>query len=173
VVGARHRQRKQLPSSVSCSSSSFCVAVDESGNALTWDGTSWSTLAIDPHTTLYESRAAPRASASRDLSGNDLTWTHSWSAPVDIDAAGNGLNSVSCSSSSFCVAVDNSGNAVTYTSTTSSLAITTTSLPNGYLASRTRFRSQLRRHVAYTWSIINAASTGLSLDPVHTRQRPE
>ena len=37
------------PTSISCVSSSFCIGVDDAGNALNWNGTSWSiSAAIDP-----------------------------------------------------------------------------------------------------------------------------
>ena len=43
-----------------------------------------------------------------------MTWTgSSWSQPTTIDP-GNHLSSVSCSSASSCVAVDNEGNEVTW-----------------------------------------------------------
>jgi hypothetical protein len=49
-----------------------------------------------------------------DQQGNALTWNGStWSAPLDIDP-GFSLTSVSCTSSTFCVAVDDDGNAPTY-----------------------------------------------------------
>ena len=39
-----------------------------------------------------------------------------WSSPLQIDAQGGGINSISCVSSTFCVAVDNSGNWLEYQS---------------------------------------------------------
>jgi hypothetical protein len=107
--------------SVSCATASFCVAVDYSGNALTWDGSSWSSpQSIDPNG-LY-SVSCPSASfcAAVDGSGNALTWDgSSWSSPQSIDpynpnTAQGILESVSCPSASFCVAVDNSGYALTW-----------------------------------------------------------
>ncbi len=61
--------------SVSCPTTSFCVAVDGEGNALIYDGSSWSTNEIDPGTSVY---------------------------------------SVDCPSTAFCAAVDQEGNAITY-----------------------------------------------------------
>jgi hypothetical protein len=105
--------------SVSCTSSSFCVAVDGNGNALTWDGTSWSApVNIDPSTVLDSvSCSSTGFCVAVDSSGNALTWDGaSWSAPVNIDGSPY-LTSVSCTSSSFCAAVDIRGNALTWDGT--------------------------------------------------------
>jgi hypothetical protein len=91
------------------------MAVDYDGNALTWNGSSWSApVLIDPIGYLA-SVSCPSSSfcVAVDWDGNALTWNgSSWSAPVSIDPNGGGFNSVSCASSSFCVAVDSYGNAV-------------------------------------------------------------
>ena len=103
-------------SSVSCTSSSFCVAVDASGNALIWDGIAWSApVNIDGSNDLASvSCSSSSFCVAVDHSDNALTWDGtSWSAPLAIDA---GLYSVSCSSSSFCVAV-NAGSEVTWDGT--------------------------------------------------------
>ena len=48
VVTRQHRQSGELDS-VSCPTASFCAAVDESGYALTYDGSSWSKpVSIEP-----------------------------------------------------------------------------------------------------------------------------
>ena len=47
--GANDIDPNQGLSSVSCRSSSFCVAVDGAGNALTYNGSSWSSASIDPN----------------------------------------------------------------------------------------------------------------------------
>ncbi len=82
--------------SVSCPSASFCAAGDQHGNALTYNGSSWTTPALidvyishDPHVT---------------FTGPPPTM-------------GSSLTSVSCPSAAFCVAVDISGDALTYDGT--------------------------------------------------------
>ncbi len=102
--------------SVSCPTASFCVAVDDAGNALTYDGSSWSSPeAIDASSSL-SSVSCPTASfcAAVDQVGRALTYNgSSWSPPNSIDT-GNTPTSVSCPTASFCVAVDWKGNAFTY-----------------------------------------------------------
>jgi hypothetical protein len=81
--------------SVSCPSSSFCVAVDYSGNALTFNGSSWSAPAsIDPAGLL--SVSCTTASFCVAVGDNALTFNgSSWSAPASIDGV-NSLVAVSC-----------------------------------------------------------------------------
>jgi hypothetical protein len=105
--------------SVSCPSSSFCMAVDESGNnALRWNGTGWSTpVSIDGSGTGVEitSVSCPSRSfcAAVDTRGRVMTWNGaSWSGPRAVDPDGAGLTAVSCPSAVFCLAVDGDGNAL-------------------------------------------------------------
>jgi hypothetical protein len=104
--------------SVSCASASFCAAVDDQGNAFTYNGSSWSVDAyIDAPNYFVSVSCASDTSfcAAVDTVGNALTYNGtSWSAPSDIDGS-NALTSVSCGSASFCVAVDGEGNAFTFT----------------------------------------------------------
>jgi hypothetical protein len=90
--------------------------VDNVGNALTWNGTSWSQpVSIDPNTGSLPSVSCPSATFCVAVDDFDaFTWNGtSWSQPVSIDLGGNAyLNSVSCASATFCVAVDESGDAV-------------------------------------------------------------
>jgi hypothetical protein len=109
--------------SVSCPSPSFCVAVDEKGDALTYNGHSWSApvhvaSAAQPTELEAVSCASPSFCAAvgqtNDERGDGLTYNgRSWSAPTTIDPD-SGLHSVSCPSTSFCVAVDGLGNALSY-----------------------------------------------------------
>jgi hypothetical protein len=105
-------------SSVSCPTTTFCAAVDSSGNALTFNGATW-TKPTRLDTTGYAGNltavsCAPSSfCAAVDNSGNVETYNGtSWSTPVNVDI--NGLTSVSCPSASFCVAVDGVGKALTY-----------------------------------------------------------
>ncbi|WP_170226660.1 cutinase family protein [Rudaeicoccus suwonensis] len=107
------------PNSVSCPTSSFCVAVDAYGNALTFNGSAWSQPAtVDSHSLLSVSCPTSSFCVAVDNDGNVLTYNGSaWSGASSADSD-SGLNSVSCASSSFCVAMDGNGNAITYNGTT-------------------------------------------------------
>jgi len=106
--------------SVSCSSPSFCAAVDNGSNAFTFNGTSWSpATAIDPGNQL-STVSCPSASfcAAVDYGPNVVTFDGtSWSKPSAIDP-GSYLQAVSCASASFCVAIDRKGNAFTFNGST-------------------------------------------------------
>jgi hypothetical protein len=105
--------------SVSCASSSFCVAVDRNGNAFVFSGNSWSSAeSIDSQQDLTSlSCSSSSFCVAVDLGGNAITYNGtSWSPAQSVDSS-QGLRSVSCLSSAFCVAVDGSGNAFTYDGT--------------------------------------------------------
>ena len=110
--------------SVSCPSSSFCMALGDSytgafvDQALAYNGGSWSTPTnIDSGGgEVLWSVSCPSSSfcAGTDDRGNALTYASSlWSAPTSIDGT-NQIFSVSCASSSFCVALEGFGNAMIY-----------------------------------------------------------
>jgi Bacterial Ig-like domain (group 3) len=95
---------------VSCPTASFCMAIDDGGNAITWDGTSWSApmtvSGIDGILTTVSCSSASFCMAA-DLSGEILTWDGtSWSAPapMDPDNFEDGAGLLSCVSASFCFA---------------------------------------------------------------------
>jgi hypothetical protein len=95
---------------------SFCVAVDNVGNEITFNGSGWSAVSVDAsHALTSVSCTSSVFCVAVDDAGNAVFYTGTW-ATVPIDA-GNQLTSVSCASSSFCVAVDNAGNAAVYTGT--------------------------------------------------------
>jgi hypothetical protein len=77
-------------SSVSCASATFCAAVDYEGNALTFDGTSWSAAtSIDALPLASVSCPSSSFCVAVDYSGNVVTFDGtSWSAPVSIDSGG-------------------------------------------------------------------------------------
>ena len=113
------------PGAASCSSATFCMAVDGSGNAITYDGSTWSAPQnIESASGLgLDSVSCPSATfcMAVDGSGNALTYNGStWSAPQNIESAsGSGnLDSVSCPSATFCIAVDSGGTALTYNGST-------------------------------------------------------
>ena len=105
------------PPSVSCPSASFCVAVDNNGNAIKYNGSPWSAVSDIDTVQNVSSVSCPSASfcVAVDEKGNALTYNGSaWSAPSAIDGSNGNLSSVSCASASFCVAVNGSGSVFTY-----------------------------------------------------------
>ncbi len=104
---------------VSCPTAAFCTTVDQSGEALQWNGQSWSapsrmepgeasgaTVGISP--TGVSCPTTSFCTAVDDSGGVDQWYNGSWTR-TDIDA-GRRLTSVSCPIASFCVAVDQVGN---------------------------------------------------------------
>jgi hypothetical protein len=106
---------------VSCPTTSFCVAVDGAGEALQWNGTTWSApVRIEPGqasaTTIGVALAAVSCPTTSfclavDDSGGALEWTdNAWTRTV-VDG-NHKLTSVSCPAPTLCVAVDASGDAI-------------------------------------------------------------
>ncbi len=113
MVGpADHRPERNL-TSVSCVSSSFCAAVDRQGNALSFDGSTWSApLLIDSTGLVSVSCPSSSFCAAVEYEDNAVSFDgSSWSTPQPIDTMKN-LLPVSCASSSFCVAVHPTGTAI-------------------------------------------------------------
>jgi hypothetical protein len=107
------------PVSVSCSSASFCAAVDARGNVVTYNGAGWSHPAnIEPPQDMGGGLNSVSCPTSRfciaiDGSGHVLTYDGTrWSRPRSIELPGN-TDAVSCPTSSFCAAVDSDA-VVTY-----------------------------------------------------------
>ena len=100
--------------SVSCSSPSFCMAVDLV-NAYRWNGRIWSSPTILEYGYGINSVSCPSPSFCMAVAGNSAyRWNgKTWSGATLIDSINsfNSLNSVSCPSPSFCMAVDVNGNA--------------------------------------------------------------
>jgi hypothetical protein len=101
--------------SVSCTSSTFCVAIDNSGDAYFFSGSSWS----EPEG-VDESESLDAVSCSSTkfcvaVDGEGYAFAYdgsSWSSSeIDPDEQ---VLSVSCRNKSFCVATDAAGNALTY-----------------------------------------------------------
>lgn len=104
-------------SQVSCASTQFCAVVDDSGDALTYDGLSWSAPdPIDPGViSPLATVSCPTATfcTAMDGFGQAFTWTgSSWTGPTGVESDA-GVTSVSCTSAAFCVAADVGGNVVT------------------------------------------------------------
>ena len=114
--------------SISCATSSFCVAVDGTGNALEYTGSSWSSALNIDGTNNIKSVSCPTTMFCEavDASGNALTFSGTtWSlaswTTTNIDST-HAVKSVSCTSSTFCEAVDANGHALTYNGGWSSAA---------------------------------------------------
>ena len=109
------------PNSVSCNTPRFCVAVDASGNAITFDGSTWSPpTPIDPNGGGLNSVSCPATTfcAAVDAAGNVLTYNGTtWSPPTAIDPDGEGVTAVSCATPSRCVALSSRGDMTTYDGT--------------------------------------------------------
>lgn len=107
---------------VSCTSTSFCAAVDGSGRTLLFDGSTWSKpRSVDADPTGFTGLSCPTKDfcIATDTDGFAVTWNGSrWSAPRQIDpnsVEGQLQLWVSCTSPSFCAAVDDLGYALTWT----------------------------------------------------------
>jgi lysophospholipase L1-like esterase len=99
--------------SVSCTSASFCIALDDSGHAFSWNGTSWSgPTAIDPNIGTQMPDFPPSVSCTSATfcmelgdSGTAVWNGTSWSAPSRKNPGAGYPLSVSCASASLCVAL--------------------------------------------------------------------
>ena len=113
-VGSRPNAIK----SISCPTTSFCVAVDLEGNAATWNGGTWhAATKIDnsSRNPNIESISCPTTTfcMAVDHAGNAISWNGgTWSTSASVDSYG--FMSVSCSSSSFCEAVGFNGSDVSW-----------------------------------------------------------
>lgn len=115
----------KLRNSISCASSVSCVATENPGAVASYDGTQWSfPVVIDP--TDYLSSVScpsqrfclavdallPQGYGTGNGTGEMFTYDGTtWSAPVTIDSQAN-IQSVSCATPQFCMAVERSGRAI-------------------------------------------------------------
>jgi len=112
--------------SVSCAfeTSPFCVAVDDDGTAFAYTGSSWGKSEILPggaNGPAYVSCTTPAYCVVVDYSGSTFIRTgRGWSKGVNLKLSGNGgstgdgVASVSCATSTQCIAVSNRGLAYTF-----------------------------------------------------------
>ncbi len=94
---------------VSCPTSTFCVAVDRSGGASDFNGTSWSTpVTIDANNAML-SITCPTTTfcVATDAEGNYVMMNDAtWGAPTAFAATGSlEMQAVSCPTTTFCLAV--------------------------------------------------------------------
>ena len=123
---------------VSCPSAGLCVAVDQAGEMVTSTNPTGGSPAWTPNfvsgagfMTSVSCTTTPKlACVAVDGAGNVITSSNptggssAWTV-TNVDSINNGLDGVSCPSSSFCVAVDFAGNVVTgLSSGTNSISVT-------------------------------------------------
>lgn len=103
--------------SVSCPTSSFCVAMDSDGGALTYNGSTWSgpvaTGAVLTAVSCTSRSFCVAIGSSREEASEAAVYNgNGWSTP---SAAGvTGVNSISCVSEEFCMAVAEPGTGSAY-----------------------------------------------------------
>lgn len=107
--------------SVSCVSPTFCAAVDNTGNAVTWNGSSWSAVQLIDSGGELTSVSCTSSSfcMAAGIFGDAFLWNgSSWSTAQlfesTLGTVGYVYTYVSCASSRFCALVDINGNAVTW-----------------------------------------------------------
>ncbi len=99
---------------VSCPTSSFCTAVDELGQALVWNGQSWSApVAVAPAGSSLTGISCPATTycVAVDSHGGIHQW-HSGTWTSTGTGSSVAFAGVSCPTATFCVAVDHSGDVV-------------------------------------------------------------
>jgi hypothetical protein len=110
--------------SVSCPVTTFCAIGDFSGGVVTGQPGAWSPGTVLDAPTQYSSLGRTYVSCaaaydchSVDLGGKSSTFDGtSWSTPIAIDNSGSDLSgSISCPTSTFCVAVEAGGGVVMFT----------------------------------------------------------
>jgi RHS repeat-associated protein len=101
---------------VSCTSSTFCAAVDTSGYATIYNGTTWSTPSDIDATRSVDAVSCTSSTfcVAVGASGYAAVYSGSWAAASDVDSTRT-MDAVSCTSSTFCEAADESGYAAKYT----------------------------------------------------------
>lgn len=118
----------KFDNSISCSSASFCMATQNLGQLVAYDGTQWSLpVAADPSNYVVSVSCAsssfcaavdsllPPGFNSDSGNGNGEVLAYNgidWSAPQQVDEAGI-VTALSCPSAQFCMVVDDGGHAVT------------------------------------------------------------
>ena len=96
---------------VSCPSAGFCVAVDDAGHAVRWNGSGWSAAdRIDGSALTGVSCADAAFCVAVDARGDAVRWNGArWSTPARAATAG--FTGVSCASDAVCAAVAGNGDA--------------------------------------------------------------
>jgi hypothetical protein len=108
-----------IPTYISCYSSSLCMVGISSGHVFQYNGTSWSDMGpVDANNQISGiSCVSNNFCLAVDLSGSALVYSGStWSSPNTVNAFAS-LNGVSCASISFCMAVGSNGNVFSFNGT--------------------------------------------------------
>ena len=99
---------------VSCPTSTFCVAVDRSGEASRFNGSTWSTPEVIDGTASLTAISCPTTTfcVATDALGKSVVMSGgSWGPPTSFAGSNSPvMRSVSCASSSFCLAVGQTAN---------------------------------------------------------------
>jgi YD repeat-containing protein len=104
---------------VSCPTTSFCAAVDTSGYATVYNGSSWSSPSDIDGSHALEAVSCTSSSFCKavDNDGEVANYSgSSWSVSSAVDSTRT-INAISCPTTTFCAAVDNSGYITTYNGT--------------------------------------------------------
>ena len=154
---------------VSCTDSSFCVAVDTGGYAFSYDGSNWSTpVQVTGGTALTSVSCAPPTSClAVDAAGRAVSFDGTvWSAPVSVDA-GQRLTAVSCADPSFCVAVGMDGKAAVFNGSSWSAPVTVfgqpaaaVSCPTDTFCAATDFAGNAATFNGSSWSVSTHSGSG-------------
>ncbi len=154
---------------VSCATDAFCVAIDDNGNATTYDGTSWTPpTPVDTRIRLSDVSCPTAAFCMAvDDSGYAVTFDGSgWSAPILVDPVGR-PSAVSCADASFCASVGFGGTATTYDGTTWSKPVTIAeenfadvSCPSTGHCVALGFDGRSFRYDGTTWSGLDSLAAG-------------
>ena len=183
-----HSQAGEPPTSVSCSSASFCMAVLESGYAAVYDGTEssrpsgLSSSAGEPGSVSCPTVSFCMAVDARDSSAflfNGSTWSSAPRINDPVSGTQMGMASVSCSSPSFCAAVDNGSDAFAFTGTSWSPAtaidpgneLSTVSCPSASFCAAVDYGPNVVTFNGTSWSKPSAIDPGGYLQAVSS-QRP-
>ena len=178
-----HSQGSEDPTSVSCPSASFCMAVLVSGYAARYDGTTWtrptrlSSSAGEPDSVSCPTVSFCMAVDTRDSSAfafNGSTWRSAPSISDPVQGTQMGMASVSCSSPSFCAAVDNGSNAFTFNGTSWSPAtaidpgheLSTVSCPSTSFCAAVDYGPNVVTFNGTSWSKPSAIDPGSYLQAV-------
>jgi hypothetical protein len=178
-----HSQGGEDPTSVSCPSARFCLAVLQSGYAAIYDGTKWSqparasSSAGEPDSVSCPTVSFCMAVDARDSSAflfNGSTWSSAPSINDPGQSTQTGMASVSCSSPSFCAAVDNGSNAFTFNGTSWSPAavidrgneLSTVSCPSASFCAAVDYGPNVVTFNGTSWSKPSAIDPGTYLQAV-------
>jgi hypothetical protein len=111
---------KGIWDSLSCGSVSFCVAVSDLGEAATYDGATWSSpTTVSDGTFVDVSCTADESCMAINLSGDQFNHAYefadgTWSPTDGWLIRDEYLNSISCATSTFCLALSHDGDVFTY-----------------------------------------------------------